>query len=53
MKSLGQIRSQLVKGEFDFSHHAFRRAVERNIGEQEIREAGAEVIVVEEHLEDK
>jgi len=34
-------------GQFEFSRHAFRRVVERNISEHEIREAGldAEVIV--------
>ncbi len=41
------------EGEFDFSQHAFRRAVERNISEQEIREAGAGAVIVEEYPEDK
>ena len=53
MKTLEQVRWQLGKGEFDFSQHAFRRTVERNISEQEIREAGAEAIIVEEYPEDK
>ena len=53
MKTLEQARRQLREGEFDFSQHAFRRAVERNISEQEIREAGAEAIIVEEYPEDK
>ena len=53
MKTLEQVRWQLGEGEFDFSQHAFRRAVERNISEQEIREAGAEAILVEEYPEDK
>jgi len=38
MKSLEDIRRQLSSGEFEFSRHGFRRAVERNISEQEIRE---------------
>ena len=53
MKVLEEVRSQLFAGQFDFSQHAFRRAVERNISEQEIREAGSGVILVEEYLGDK
>ncbi len=53
MNTLEQVRRQLTEGEFDFSQHAFRRAVERNVSEQEIREAGADAIIVEEYLEDK
>ena len=48
MKTLEQVRRQLMEGEFDFSHHAFRRAVERDISEREIREAGAGAVIVEE-----
>ncbi|MEL7521241.1 MAG: DUF4258 domain-containing protein, partial [Cyanobacteria bacterium J06553_1] len=36
-----------------FTRHALRRAVERNISEQEIKEAGAVVEVVEDYPEDK
>ncbi|MCY4528353.1 MAG: DUF4258 domain-containing protein [Chloroflexi bacterium] len=53
MKTLEQIRRQLMDGEFDFSHHAFRRTVERNISEKEIQEAGVGAIVVEEYPDDK
>ncbi len=53
MKTLEEVRAHLGTGEFDFSHHAFRRAVERNISEQEIREAGAGGIVIEEYPSDK
>lgn len=53
MKTLNQVRWQLREGEFDFSQHAFRRAVERNISEQEIRDAGASAVIVEEYPEDK
>ena len=41
MKTLAQVRHDLAAGDFEFSRHAFRRAVERNISELEIREAGA------------
>lgn len=53
MKTLADIRSQLAAGSFEFSRHAFRRAVERNISEQEIREAGAQAEVIEDYPEDK
>ena len=53
MKTLEEVRWQLMEGEFDFSHHAFKRAVERDIGEREIREAGAGAVIVEEYPEDK
>ena len=53
MKTPAQVRSQLVAGEFDFSHHAFRRAIERDISEREIMEAGGGAIIVEEYPEDK
>ncbi len=53
MKTLEQVRQQLWVGEYDFSQHAFRRAVERNISEQDIREAGANAIIVEEYPDDK
>ena len=49
MKSLSQVRQELASGQFEFSRHAFRRAVERNISEQEIREAGAGAEVIENY----
>ncbi len=53
MKTLLQIQQQLASGEFEFSRHAFRRVVERNISEQEIREAGAKAEVIEDYPDDK
>jgi hypothetical protein len=53
MKTLEQVQQQLEGGQFDFSRHAFRRAVERNISEQEIREAGARAEVIEDYPDDK
>lgn len=53
MKSLSKIRRQLTTGQFEFSRHAFRRAVERNISEQEIREAGVRAEVIEDYPDDK
>ena len=53
MKTLEDIRRQLAEGEFEFSRHAFRRAVERNISEQEIRETGMQAEIIEDYPEDK
>ena len=53
MKTVSQIQLELVAGQFEFSRHAFRRVVERNISEQEIREAGAKAEVIEDYPEDK
>jgi hypothetical protein len=53
MKSLEQVRDQLTKGEFEFSHHAFMRAVERNISDIEICEAGLKAEVIEDYPNDK
>ena len=53
MKSLTEIRRQLASGEFEFSHHAFKRAVERNISDLEIRQAGAKAKMIEDYPDDK
>jgi len=53
MKTLRQVQQELGAGQFDFSRHAFRRAVERNISEQEIRDAGANAEVIENYPQDK
>jgi hypothetical protein len=53
MKTLLQIQQQLSAGAFEFSRHAFRRVIERNISEHEIREAGAKAEVIENYPDDK
>jgi Domain of unknown function (DUF4258) len=53
VKKIEEIRDQLQAGQFEFSRHAFRRTVERNISEQEIREVGENVIIIEDYPEDK
>jgi hypothetical protein len=52
-KAIVQIRRQIQAGQFEFSRHAFLRAVERNISEQEIRAAGAMAEIIEEYPGDK
>ena len=53
MKTLSKIRRQLAAGKFDFSRHAFRRAIERDISETEIRAAGKLAEVIEDYPQDK
>lgn len=53
MKSVEQICRQLTIGEFEFSRHAFRRAVERNISDVEICEVGEHAELLEDYPDDK
>jgi hypothetical protein len=53
VKSLAQIRVQLGNGDYELSRHAFRRVVERDISETEIREAGSKAVIIEDYPADK
>ena len=53
MITLNRISEMLAAGRFAFSRHAFKRAVERNISESEIRQAGKRVIIIEDYPDDK
>ena len=53
MKSLGEIRSQITEGHFEFTQHALRRVVERNISDVDIQEAGSNVVIIEDYPTDK
>jgi len=53
MKTLEEIRRQLFLGEFEFSRHALKRVVERNISELEIKEVGKNAKIIEEYTDDK
>ena len=53
MKTLDDIRRQLAAGEFEFSRHAFKRAIERSISESEIQQAGARANIIEDYPDDK
>ena len=53
MKALIQIQHQLQAGAFEFTRHAFKRAVERNISDLEIIESGANVSIIEDYPDDK
>jgi hypothetical protein len=53
MKSVSNIQRDLAAGQFEFSRHALRHVVERNISEQEIREAGEKAELIENYPADK
>ena len=53
MKTLDDIRRQLSAGDFEFSRHAFKRAIERNISDAEIQQAGSQARIIEDYPEDK
>lgn len=53
MKPLAEIRTQLAAGEFEFTQHALKRVVERNLSNLEIRQAGSHAVIIEDYPEDK
>lgn len=53
MKTLEEIQRQLSLGEYEFSRHALKRVVERNISELEIKEVGRNAKIIEEYPDDK
>jgi hypothetical protein len=52
MKTIRDVRRQLATGRFEFTRHAFRRVIERNISEQEIREASTDAELIEDYPEE-
>ena len=53
MKTLLEIKRQLRIGKFEFSRHAFKRAVEHNICEQEIQDIAENLEIIEDYPDDK
>jgi hypothetical protein len=53
MKTITEICLQLQRGDFEFSRHALKRTVERNISEQEIMQIAENAIIIEEYPDDK
>lgn len=53
MKPLSVLRAQLAAGEFEFTQHALKRVVERDIANHEIREASAHAVIIEDYPADK
>ena len=50
---INDIRERLAVGDFEYSQHALRRTVERDISEMEIFEAALVLEVVEDYPDDK
>ena len=53
MKTFRKICRQLSVGEFEFSRHALKRAVERNISDGEITQASKNAELIENYPDDK
>lgn len=53
MKPLSVMRDQLAAGEFEFTQHALKRVVERNISNAEIRQVGGRAVIIEDYSADK
>jgi Domain of unknown function (DUF4258) len=53
MKSLECIGSDLTQGQFEFTRHAFKRAIERNISDREIMECDSKIRLIEDYPDDK
>ena len=53
MKSLKEVKKQLRSGAFEFTRHAFKRAIERNVSEQELREIADKLEIIEDYPGDK
>ena len=53
MITLDEIHQRLADGTFEFSRHAFKRAVERNISERDVRDAGRRASIIEDYPDDK
>lgn len=53
MKTLDLVRTQLSVGDYDLTRHALARAVERDISELEIRQAGRQAVLIEDYPDDK
>lgn len=53
MKTLEEIKNQLQAGKFEFTRHAFKRSIERNISEAEIRQVSITMEIIENYPDDK
>ncbi len=53
MKTLEEIRADLIDGRIELTIHSFKRIVERNISKREIAEAAWNAVVIEDYPTDK
>lgn len=49
MRTLDELQERLAQGKFEFSRHAFKRVVERNISEAEIKQVGENAVLIEDY----
>ena len=53
LKTLDDIRAQLVAGHFLYTEHAYGRSIVRSITRSEIVEASSSLIMIEDYPDDK
>ena len=53
MKSLDNIRKDLISGNYVHSIHSAARVIERNISAREIAQIGKNAIIIEDYPDDK
>jgi hypothetical protein len=53
MKTLEEIQKQLHSGDFQLTRHASKRQVERNISNNDIKEIGQNIAMIEDYPDDK
>lgn len=53
MRTIEELQTRLTQGKFEFSKHAFKRVIERNIGEAEIAQAGKSAVLIADYPDDK
>ena len=53
MLTLELIRRKIKQGQFSFTRHAFKRAIERSISTQELQEIADTLEIIEDYPDDK
>ncbi|MBP7865805.1 MAG: DUF4258 domain-containing protein [Acidobacteria bacterium] len=53
MKSIQSIRQDFISGDVEFTRHALRRVVERNISLDQILQASSNAEIIEDYPDDK
>ena len=53
MLTVDQIKQKLREGNFEFTRHAFKRAIERNISDAELHEIADTTEIIEDYPDDK
>lgn len=53
MLSLEEIKHKLKQGQFEFTRHAFKRVIERNISNKQLQEIADTLELIEDYPDDK